>query len=184
MLIQTTIGIEQYVRNQILDAMAEAIDLAGFYGSGLLGVPTGVANTTGVGSSVFAAAVPTRNELIDMDSAIANTNRLGDPVFVGNTAMAGDLRKAPVDPGSGVFLMSNSNTLEIGNAFERTNQITAGDVFAGVWSDLLMGTWGSLELDRSTEAKFLSGGLRLRAIQSVDFGVSRVGSFVIGNDGI
>ena len=46
-----------------------------------------------------------------------------------------------------------------------------------------MGMWGSLELDRSTEAKFLSGGLRIRAIQSVDFGVRRVGSFALGNDG-
>ena len=184
MLIQTTIGIEQYVRNQIIDGIAQGIDLAGFYGSGSSGNPTGVANTTGIGTTTFAAAVPTRAELIDMDTAIANTNRMGDTVFVGNTAMAGSLRKTLVDAGSGVFLMSNSNTLEIGNTFERTNQITSGDVFAGIWSDLLLGMWGSLELDRSTEAKFLSGGIRLRAIQSVDFGVSRVGSFVFSNDGV
>lgn len=184
MLQQSTIGIEMYVRNQLLTAMAEAIDLAGWYGAGTGGVPEGLANTTGIGSVTFAAAVPTRDELIDMDTAIGNTNQMGEPRFVSTTAMAGALRKTKVDAGSGVFLMNRSNQLEIGNPFTRTNQITAGDVFAGVFSDMLMGMWGSLELARSTEAKFLSGGLRLRAIQSVDFAVARVGSFVLGNDGV
>lgn len=182
MLQQSTIGIEQYVRNQLDTAMAEAIDLAGWYGAGSGGVPEGLANTTGIGSVTFAAAVPTRNELIDMDTAIGNTNQTAEPAFVSTTAMGGALRKATVDAGSGVFLMNKSNQLEIGNPFTRSNQIASGDVFAGVFSDMLMGMWGSLELDRSTEAKFLSGGLRLRAIQSVDFAVARVGSFVLGND--
>jgi HK97 family phage major capsid protein/HK97 family phage prohead protease len=182
MLQQSTIAVEQYVRNQIVQGMAEAIDLAGFYGSGATGVPTGLANTIGIGSETFTAAVPTRDELIDMDAKIGATNRLGDPHFVFDTTMGAELRKTKVDAGSGVFLMSKSNELEIGNPVTRTNQITSGDVFAGVWQDMLMGLWGSLELDRSTEAKFLSGGVRLRAIQSVDFGVTRVGSFVLGND--
>lgn len=181
MIQYSTIGIEMYVRNQLVTAMAEAIDLAGWYGAGSGGVPEGLANTTGIGSVTFAAAVPTRNELIDMDTAIANTNNTGTPHFVSTTAMGGALRKAPIDAGSGKFLMDASG-LEIGNPFTRSNQITSGDVFAGTFEDMLMGAWGSLELDRSTEAKFLSGGLRLRGIQSVDFGVRRVGSFVLGND--
>lgn len=184
MLLQSTIDIEMYVRMQIMDAMAEAIDLAGFYGSGTLGQPTGIANTSGIGSVTFAAAVPTRNELIDMDAAVAATNQTITPTFVFDTDMKSDLRKAAVDAGSGQFLMGNDGSLHTGNPTAVTNQITGGDVFAGVFNDLIMGTWGTLELDRSTESKFLSGGLRLRAIQSVDFGVRRVGSFVLGNDGV
>lgn len=183
MLIQSTIDIEQYVRNQILTAMAEGIDLAGFYGSGSSGQPTGIINTAGIGSVTFAAAVPTRNELIDMRAAITATNQIVSPAFVYDTDMESDLMKAPVDAGSGKFLVdAASGRLDIGNQTTTTNQFTAGDVLAGVYSDAIMGMWGSLELDRSTEAKFLSGGLRIRAIQSVDFGVRRVGSFVLGND--
>lgn len=183
MLIQSTVDIEQYVRNQILDAMALGIDLAGFYGSGASGQPTGIINTAGIGSVTFAAAVPTRNELIDMRAAITATNQTESPAFVMDTDMESDLMKAPVDAGSGKFLVNAATgRLDIGNRTETTNQFTAGDVLAGVYSDAIMGTWGSLELDRSTEAKFLSGGLRLRAIQSVDFGVRRVGSFTLGND--
>lgn len=183
MLLQSTIDIEMYVRMQILDAMAQAIDTAGFYGSGASGQPLGLAGTSGIGSVTFAAATPTRDEIVDMRTEIAATNQTASPVFVGNSEMAGGLMKAKVDAGSGRFLMETEGRLATGNRFEETNQIVSGDLFAGVWSDMIMGTWGTLELDRSTEAKFLSGGLRLRAIQSVDFGVRRVGSFVLGNDG-
>jgi HK97 family phage major capsid protein len=182
MLVQSTIDIERYVRMQIVDAMAEGIDLAGFYGSGSAGQPTGLVNTSGIGTKDFAAAVPTRDELIDMKAEIAATNRGGAPVFVSDTDMEADLSKAKVDAGSGIFLINSDGRLHIGNQLVTSNQLTAGDVLAGIWSDMLMGTWGGLELARSTEAKFLSGGIRLRAIQSVDFGVQRVGSFVLGND--
>lgn len=184
MLLQSTIDIEMYVRMQILDAMAQAIDTAGFYGTGSSGQPTGLKLTSGIGSVTFAAAIPTRSEVIDMRTAIASANQTASPVYVGNSEMAGGMMKAKVDAGSGRFLMEAEGRLTTGNRFEETNQIISGDLFAGVWSDMIMGTWGTLELDRSTEAKFLSGGLRLRAIQSVDFGVRRVGSFVLGNDGV
>ena len=182
MLLQSTIDIEMYVRMQIVEAMAQAIDTAGFYGSGLSGEPKGLANTAGIGSVTFAAEFPTRDEIIDMRTEIAASNQTGSPVFVGNSEMAGALMKTAIDAGSGRFLMETEGRLTTGNRFEETNQITSGDLFAGVWSDMIMGTWGTLELDRSTEAKFLAGGLRLRAIQSLDFAVRRVGSFVLGND--
>ena len=183
MMQQSTISIELYVRNQILQAMAEAIDNAFFYGTGATGIPRGMANITGIGSVTFAGAIPTRDELIDMRKSIASTNRTGAPVFVTTTDMVADLQKTKVDAGSGVFLMSNTDNLELGNTVAQTNNITAGDVWAGIWSDAMMGFWGSLELDRDVAAKFLSGGVRLRAIQSVDFNTSRVGSIVLGNDG-
>lgn len=183
MLQQSTIAIEQYVRNQLTSAMAEAIDLAGFYGAGSGGVPLGIANVTGIGSVSFAAAVPTREEIIDLKTAIAATNRGTDIGYVSNSTMTGDFQKTKVDAGSGIFLMGDNADRLVGKRYEETNQITDGDLFAGHFPDMLMGMWGSLELDRSTEAKFLSGGLRLRAIQSVDFGYTRVGSFALGNDG-
>ena len=182
MLMQSTIDIEAYVRMQIMDAMAQAIDTAGFYGTGSGGQPTGVTLTSGIGSVTFDAEFPDRDEVIDMFTEIATANQVGMPVFVGNAEMQGAMMKTAIDAGSGRFLMDRAGEITTGHRLEVTNQITSGDLIAGVWSDMIMGTWGSLELDRSTEAKFLSGGLRLRAIQSVDFGVRRVGSFVLGND--
>lgn len=184
MLQQSTIDIEAYVRMQILEAMAQGIDLAGFYGSGSSGQPTGLTLTSGIGSVTFAGTYPTRGEVIDMRTAIASTNLPNAPTYVGNSAMVGAMMKTAVDAGSGRFLMENRTSIATGDAFEETNQIAAGDLITGYFPDMIMGMWGGLELGRSTEAKFLSGGVRLRAIQSLDFGVRRVGSFVLGNDGV
>lgn len=182
MLQQATIGIEALVRSDIVIGIAQAIDLAGFYGSGASGQPTGLANTSGIGSVTFAAAVPTRAELIAMRKAIRATNQMGETVMVMDTDMEADLMNVKVDAGSGIFLADGSGRLNTNDRYVMTNALTSGDIFNGVWSDMLMGMWGGLELARSTEAKFLSGGIRLRGIQTVDFGVRRVGSFVLGND--
>lgn len=183
MIQQATIGIEALVRNDIVTAIAQAIDLAGLYGSGSSGQPTGLKNTAGIGSVTFAAAVPTRDEIVDMRAAIRATNQFGDATSIMCTDMEADLMKVKVDSGSGIFLANGSGRLQTGDNYVMTNALTAGDIFMGVWSDMLMGLWGGLELARSTEAKFLSGGVRLRGIQTVNFGVRRVGSFVLGNDG-
>lgn len=182
MIQQATIGIEALVRSDIVTGIAEAIDLAGFYGAGSGGVPEGLANVTGIGSVTFAGAVPTRDELLDMKKQIAASNQMTDPTYVMDTDMEVDLKKVKIDAGSGRFLMGNGGQLEIGYGTAITNQLTSGDIFAGVFSDMMMGLWGGLELARSTEAKFLSGGIRLRGIQTVDFGYRRLNSFVLGND--
>lgn len=183
MVQQSTISMEAYIRMQMVDAMRIAIDLAAGYGTGATGIPEGLANTTGIGSVTFGAAVPTRDEIINLRTAIADTNRGRNGVtYIGNSAMVGDLQKTRVDAGSGIFLMGDNADRLVGNSFIESNQITDGDLFAGVFSDMLIGMWGGLELARSTEAKFLSGGLRFRVIQTVDVDFTRVGSFSLGND--
>lgn len=182
MLQQSTIAFEAYVRSQLVEAHRIAIDNAALYGSGATGIPEGVANITGIGDVPFAAAVPTRSEIIDLRTEVASTNRGSGGSYIGNSAMVGDLQKTKVDAGSGIFLMNDSADRLVGNDFHESNQITDGDLWYGYWQDLLIGMWGGLDLDRSTEAKFLSGGLRLRSIQTVDMNVTRVGSFALGND--
>jgi HK97 family phage major capsid protein len=182
MLQQSTIAMEAYIRMQMVDAVRIAIDLAAGYGSGASGVPEGLANTTGIGSVTFAAAIPTRGEIIDLRTAIAETNRGRGVTYISGSEMVGDLQQTKVDAGSGIFLMGDDATRLVGNSFIESNQVTSGDLFAGVFSDMLIGMWGGLELARSTEAKFLSGGLRFRVIQTVDVDFTRVGSFALGND--
>ena len=184
MLQQSTIALEAYVRMQMVDAQRIAIDSAIGYGSGASGIPEGLDNTTGIGSVTFAAAVPTRGEIIDLRTAIAETNRGTGVTYIGNSAMVGDLQQTKVDAGSGIFLMGDSADRLVGNRFIESNQITDGDLFCGVFSDVVFGMWGGLELARSTEAKFLSGGIRYRVIQTVDVDFTRVGSFALGNDGV
>lgn len=183
MMQQSTIDIEAYVRAQLIDAARLAIDSAGLYGSGATGIPEGLANTTGIGSVTFAAANPTRGEVIDMRTAIANTNRGRGVTYLGNSDMVGHFQKTPTDAGSGLFVMNDAADRLVGNPYLESNQVTAGDLFAGTWIDMLIMMWGGLQLDLDQAALFKSGGHRFRLIQSVDVDFTRVGSFTMGNDG-
>jgi hypothetical protein len=138
-------------------------------------------NIAGIGSVSFGAGTtaPTRAKIIEMTTAIDATNQSAEPVFITNTTMQGRMMNEKVDAGSGLFLLNNG-TLHTGHTVRKSNQVAGSDVFAGVWSDFVWAMFGGLELARSTEAKLLSGGLRLVAMQSMDFNVTRVGSFVLG----
>lgn len=178
MLQQATIAIEAYVRMQLMEGHRIAIDHAGVYGSGATGVPLGVVNTTGIGSVTFATAgTPAYGELVDIETAVENTNRMGDVTHLISSTMRGEWRKTQVTPTAptGKFIYD-----QFGDAAIKSNQILPADVVSGVWEDLVMGMWGGLDIARSTERKYLSGGVSLRSIQTVDFAATRVGSFVLG----
>jgi len=109
MLQQNTVSVENLARMDLLIAHSLGIDWAALYGDGLLGKPTGITNTAGIGSVTFAGAIPTRGEIIDLRTAIAATNRGRDVNYLGNSIMVGDLQKTDVQPGAptGQFLMNN-----------------------------------------------------------------------------
>ena len=187
MLIQSSIDVEMDARRQLLISMALGIDLAGLQGSGASGVPEGVKNTTGIGSVTFASlGAPTRPEVISMwDDVAQNNAAIGNLAFISNSTMVAHFMGTVVDAGSGRFMMDGPSSPLLATRHVMSNQVAANDLYYGNWSDLLLGMWGGLDLDRTTEgAVFLSGGVRIRAIQSVDFGVRRVGSFCLGNGGV
>lgn len=184
MLMQASIDVEAYVRSQIITGLVEAIDLAGLQGSGAGGVPLGIKNTAGIGSVAYVAvgASPTWAEIVAFETAVATANALrGNPTYIGPASMRGYLKSTEKATNTGIYLMQSNEAGLNGYRFITSNQVPAADMYFGNFSDLLMGMWGSLSLDRDTSALFLSGGVRLRAIQSVDFAVSRVGSFCLGN---
>ena len=186
MLQQSTVAIENMARMDLLIAHSLGIDWAALYGDGAVGKPTGILNTTGIGSVTFGSAIPTRGEIIDLRTSIASTNRGRGVQYLGNSIMVGDLQKTDVQPGSptGQFLMNNDADRLVGNGYRESNQIADGDLVCGSFGDAILGMWGGLQLDRSTEQRFLRAGVTLRSIQTVDVAVRRVGSFALGNDGV
>lgn len=70
MLLQPAIGVEAFVRGEIINAMSRTIDLAGFYGLGNNHQPKGVKNYAGLRGVAFANVRPTFQELVDMETQI------------------------------------------------------------------------------------------------------------------
>lgn len=184
MLQQSSIDVEAYARSQLVLGIALAIDLAALAGSGAGGVPLGVKGTAGIGSVAYAAvgASPTWAEIVAFETALANANALrGAPMWIMPPSMRGYLKTTEKATGTAQFIMDSNSGQVNGYGSIVSNQVLSTDMYFGLWSDVLIGMWGSLDLDRDLSAKFLSGGVRLRGIQTVDSVVARVGSFVLGS---
>ncbi len=183
-ILQSTPAIEALVRDDLTQALALAIDKGALEGSGSSGQPTGILNTVGVNKpTAFAAAVPTFAEMVALETALAEDNALlGNLAYITDAATYGGLKTKSKDSGSGMFVLENGESN--GYRVIRSQQATAGNVYFGNFSDLLIGMWGGLDLTVDPYTASSSGTVRIVALQSVDVAVRHAVSFAYNNDGV
>ena len=183
LILQSTPAVEALVRDDLTQALALAIDKGALEGSGSSGQPTGILNTSGVNKPTnFAAAVPTFAEMVALETAIAEDNALmGNLAYITDAATYGGLKTKAKDAGSGMFVLENGQA----NGYNviRSQQATAGNVYFGNFSDLLIGMWAGLDILVDPYTASSSGNVRVRAIQTVDVAVRNAVSFAYNNDG-
>ena len=133
---------------------------------------------------ILRRAVPVWSEVVAMESAIAVDNALqGLCGYVIEPAMAGSLKISEKVSNTAKFIYDGGKTLN-GHKIGITSQVTAGDMFFGNWSDLIVGFWGGLEILSDPYTNSLSGTVRLIAHQSIDVCVRHPVSFAYNNDGV
>lgn len=183
-ILQSTPAIEALVRDDLTQALALAIDKGALEGSGASGQPTGILNTVGVNKPTsFAAAVPTFAEMVALETALAEDNALlGNLAYITDAATYGGLKTKSKDSGSGMFVLEGGEAN--GYRVIRSQQATAGNVYFGNFSDLLIGMWGGLDLTVDPYTASSSGTVRIVALQSVDVAVRHAVSFAYNNDGV
>jgi len=181
LMIQSSIDVENMIRTDLATVLALKIDLAGLYGLGTGGEPTGLKLTTGVGTENFAAAAPTFTEVVALESDVATANALlGSPVYLMNAGMRGNLKRTAKDAGSGIFLMDNNEVN--GYRAVMSNQVASGDLWFGNFADLIIGYFSGLDLMVDPYTHSTSGTVRVVAMQDVDVAVRQPASFSRGND--
>lgn len=185
LLLQSSIDVEQFVRNDLMQVLTLGIDLAALYGSGTANQPRGVANQSGINApTAFAAANPTFAEVVAMESSIAADNAdMGTMAYVCRPDMRGHFKSTEKFSSTGMTIWESGNTVN-GYSVGVSNQVTAGDLFFGNWADLLIGMWGGLDIMVNPYALDTSGGVRIVALQSMDIAVRHPVSFAFNNDGI
>ena len=204
MLLQATPDIDMIARADMLAAMALGIDLAALSGVGTGATPRGIANVSGIGSVVGGtdgAAVSIDN-YIDLETKVTSANAPeSNLAYLTNAKVVGATKKLKSTTGqylwTGSSLGAQSGTPgEInGYTVARSNQarsnLTKGasnaicsEIFFGAWSELLIGEWGVLEIVPNPYAAeaYKSGGVLLRALQSLDIGVRHAASFATMSD--
>ena len=182
MLQQSSLDVENLVRNDLSEAIALAIDLGALAGSGSSGQPTGISATSGINTTTFAAAVPTFAELVAMESAVSADNALqGNLRYIAKPSDWGNLKTVDKAANFGQMIVGNDGQIN-GYDVIRSNQVTAGDYYFGNFADLLIGLYGSLDITVDPYTHSKSGTIRVVALQTCDVAVRHAVSFCKSSD--
>ena len=182
LLSQSSLDVENLIRNDLTQALATAIDLGALAGTGSSGQPTGISGTSGINTTTFAAATPTWAEIVAMESSVANDNALnGSLGYICRPADFGTLKTVEKASGTAQFVVNPDNSMN-GYNVVRSNQVTSGDFYFGNFADLLIGMYGGLDITVDPYALSTSGGVRIVALQTVDVAVRHAVSFCKSSD--
>jgi len=194
MLMQSSLDVESFVRNDLATSLALAIDSAAINGSGASNQPTGILNTTGIGSVVGGTngAAPDWADVVDLESAVSADNAdMGALGYLTNAKVRGKLLQTEKASGTAQYVWSDNNTLR-GYGAAVSNQVpsnitkgTGSNLSAmlyGNWNDLIIGTWGGIDINVDTSTGSASGTVRVVALQDVDIAVRHAESFAAMKD--
>ena len=210
-LQQTTPDIEMVVRNDLAKVMALGIDLAAINGSGSSGQPTGILNTSGIGSVAMgtngaaftdsaSGSTSGLDQLITLESRLDTANALnGSLSYLTNAKVVAALKKLKTAYGEYLWTAADGVTTNgtpgaiNGYNVARSNQVpsnlTKGSgtglsaLIFGDFSSLLIGMWGALEiLPNPYGAGYNAGSVDIRAMQTCDIAVKHAASFAAITD--
>jgi hypothetical protein len=146
LLLQSSIGVENFVRGDLTRVIGLGIDLAGLYGTGSANQPTGVKNQSGINTKDFAAAAPTFAEIVALETLVADDNAdAGTLAYLVNSTGRGGMKTTEKASSTGQFIWEQGNTVN-GYRCEVSNQVAAGDFWFGNWADLVIGMWSGLDI--------------------------------------
>jgi len=175
MLLQGNPDIERLVMNDLASNIALAIDKAAISGTGANGQPLGILNTTGIGAVDCSGGLSWEKVVefqTKMDIENIETNNLH---YIAGAEVAGKLKTTQKESGTGRYLLEDNRVN--GFNFHTTNQVGANTMLLGDFSQLITGLWGGLDIMVDPYEKADSGGIVIRAFQSVDVGVRYAQSF-------
>lgn len=156
---QSTISMENFVRNRLLQARDNALDVAALNGSGG-SQPTGITGVSGV-TNVSIAASPTWSNIVEFETTIAaNDADFGNLGYLTTPQVAGILKTIKRDTAGNGFIWEGPNqgsgTINGYRAAVSTLVPTTGGahyMFFGNWAKLLIGQWGGLEITTNPYTK-------------------------------
>ncbi|OGA59967.1 MAG: hypothetical protein A3G81_26020 [Betaproteobacteria bacterium RIFCSPLOWO2_12_FULL_65_14] len=185
MLLQSSPDVEALLRSDFAKVLAGALDIASINGAGS-NDPTGILNTTGIGSVAGPVSWAKILEMIEtLEEANANADAAGWAMTAGmKRLLRSTVRVSSTDSR---MLMESANELA-GYRAETSSNVpsTLGSpaesdaLIFGDWSDLLIATWDEFSLLANPFATgpYSRGGVQVRGLMSVDLAPRHAESFV------
>ena len=185
LLIQSSFDAEAWVRAELENAVARAVDSAAIQGNS--GNIDGILGTTGVGDITFGGAV-SRDKLIDLITKVAVENAdVANMAFLMNPIVKGELMQLATDAGSGMFVMDNANTVlgynvAVSTLVPTNIASTKTAVIFGNFADVVLANWGGVDLLIDPYTLADNAQVKIVINSYWDVKLKQPKSFAFGND--
>ncbi len=184
---QSNPDIEALVRDDFVKVIGLAVDRALIHGNGVK-EPAGLVDTaTGTGTLATLTWEAVLKVIEDLNLSHINPN-----YWLTTPAVATKLRSTLKDSVAGsASLMENGQlagipvavTQQLDNVIDSNDDVVAGRVLVGDFSELLIGTWGAVDiLANPYGAAYARGGVQIRILTTMDAAVRRPEAFAVIDD--
>ena len=196
LLAQSSTSVEAWVRTELANAIARAVDAAAINGSGASNQPTGILNTTGIGDVAMGTngGVPTNAALIALETAIAIDNAdVENMGYLLTPGVRGVLKNIALGANNAGFIWDGRNSNINGYSAEVSTQVpstltkgtSSGNCHAiimGNFADLVIANWGMVDILVNPYTKAKEGLVELVVNSYWDIGVKHASSFAAIKD--
>jgi HK97 family phage major capsid protein len=203
---QSSIALEQFVKNDIANAIAVGVDAMAINGSGSSDEPTGILQTSGIGAVVGGTngAIPTYDHVIDLETEVSVDNAdIGALGYLTNSKIRGSLKKMFTNSTYGETPLWTNTISERNQAMGILNGYRAGAsnnvpsdfdkgtstgvcsaIIYGNWKDLIIGYWGGLDIVVDPYTLAREATVRITAHLFFDVAIRRAESFAAMQDAL
>lgn len=195
LVLQSSVSIEDFLRDDLNAVIATKLDYLILQGAGGNSEPTGILNTTGIGSFTFGGTA-TWQEVVSMETGLAKLNADQGKMGLLTTPNVKGKWKAIAKTGIGVsttvpiFLWDESVPYSDGSNDGRvngyrsaaSNNVLNDLVFFCNWDDIILGMFGGFELIADPYTQATDGTIRVTVNTFVDVAVRRAASCIVSSD--
>lgn len=179
---QSSPSAEALVQTDLAAVVARGMDTAAINGSGASGQPMGLLLTPSIGTVTGTSL--DYADLIEFQSDILASNAMINPGtlgYVSTTAIAKLLAGRQRFTGSDAVLWEGNlaDGTMAGLPAMSTEQLPAGHLIFGDWSQFIVGEWGVLELATDPFTNFQTRKIGIRCFYTVDIGIRHAESFSV-----
>lgn len=185
LLAQSSVDVENFVREDLMRVLALAKDLAAIAGTGVSGQPLGILNTTNLSTSItfanaqtmtYANAVAFENNVAVNNADMGKLGYLTTPSVRANAKVIAEISAANSVP---VWKNDQVNGF---TAFASNQVPTATSVIFGNWDDLIIADWAGQQVIVDPYSLSLQGQVRIVMQQLCDNGLRHSKSFSVSTN--
>jgi HK97 family phage major capsid protein len=198
LLQQSSIDIENLVRQDLATTLALAIDVTALHSDGTGNKPKGIVGTSGIATVALGTngLAPTYAHMVQMETEVSVDNALlGSLGYLTNAKMRGKLKTTFINTTGGETPVwqkgegpgwGEVNGYRAGVSNQVASNLTKGTstgvcsaAFFGNWADLLIGMWGGLDVIVDPYSGSSSGRIKVVMFQDLDMLIRHPESFSV-----